>query len=73
MADIALLLAVPLIPMAITVAILRYRLFDIRLVVSRAVLVRAADRLVVAARTPAWSPSSTRCCAAPARRCSPPC
>jgi signal transduction histidine kinase len=36
--DIALLLTVPLIPAAITVAILRHHLFDIRLVVSRAVL-----------------------------------
>ena len=35
--DIALLLTIPLIPVAVTVAILRYRLFDIRLVVSRAV------------------------------------
>ncbi len=38
LADIALLLTVPLIPVAITIAMLRHRLFDIRLVVSRAVL-----------------------------------
>lgn len=36
--DIALLLTIALIPVAITVAILRHGLFDIRLVVSRAVL-----------------------------------
>lgn len=35
---ILLLLAVPLIPLAVTIAILRYQLFDIRLVVSRTVL-----------------------------------
>jgi signal transduction histidine kinase len=35
---ILLLLAVPLIPIAVTVAILRHQLFDIRLVVSRTVL-----------------------------------
>jgi signal transduction histidine kinase len=38
LADIALLLTFPLIPAAVTVAILRHRLFDVRLVVSRAVL-----------------------------------
>jgi two-component system, NarL family, sensor kinase len=36
-APIAVLLAIPLIPVAVTVAIVRYRLLDIRLVVSRAV------------------------------------
>lgn len=36
--DIALLLTLPLIPVAITVALLRHRLFDIRLVVSRTLL-----------------------------------
>jgi two-component system NarL family sensor kinase len=36
-APVAVLLAVPLIPVAVTVAIVRYRLLDIRLVVSRAV------------------------------------
>jgi signal transduction histidine kinase len=35
-APIAVLLAIPLIPVAVTVAIVRYRLLDIRLVVSRA-------------------------------------
>jgi signal transduction histidine kinase len=35
-APVAVLLAVPLIPVAVTVAIVRYRLLDIRLVVSRA-------------------------------------
>ncbi len=36
-APIAVLLAIPLIPVAVTVAIVRYRLLDIRLVVSRAI------------------------------------
>jgi signal transduction histidine kinase len=36
--DILLLLSFPLIPIAVTIAVLRYRMFDIRLVVSRTVL-----------------------------------
>jgi two-component system NarL family sensor kinase len=46
---ILLLLAVPLIPLAVTVAILRYQLFDIRLAVSRTVLYSLLTAGVVAA------------------------
>jgi signal transduction histidine kinase len=48
---ILLLLAVPLVPIAITIAILRYRLLDIRLVVSRAVLYLVLSLAVVVAYT----------------------
>lgn len=62
-APIAVLLAIPLIPVAVTIAVVRYRLLDIRLVASRAltwlllslgvfggylVLVTVLDRVVVA-------------------------
>jgi two-component system NarL family sensor kinase len=46
---ILLLLAVPLIPLAVTIAILRYHLFDIRLVVSRTVLYAVLTGAVVGA------------------------
>ncbi len=46
--DIALLLTVPLIPLSITAAILRHQLFDIRLVVSRAILYLVLSVCVVA-------------------------
>jgi two-component system NarL family sensor kinase len=48
---ILLLLAVPLVPIAITIAILRYQLLDIRLVVSRAVLYLLLSLAVVVAYT----------------------
>jgi signal transduction histidine kinase len=48
LADISLLLAVPLIPLSITVAILRHRLLDIRLVISRTVLYVLLSACVVA-------------------------
>jgi two-component system, NarL family, sensor kinase len=48
---ILLLLAVPLVPVAITIAILRHQLLDIRLVVSRAVLYLLLSLAVVAAYT----------------------
>jgi two-component system NarL family sensor kinase len=46
---ILLLLAVPLIPLAVTVAMLRHQLFDIRLVVSRTILFALLTAGVVAA------------------------
>jgi signal transduction histidine kinase len=48
---ILLLLAVPLVPIAITIAILRHRLLDIRLVVSRALLYLVLSLAVVVAYT----------------------
>jgi two-component system NarL family sensor kinase len=47
--DIALLLTLALVPVAMTVAILRHRLFDIRLVVSRAVLYLLLTACVIGA------------------------
>jgi signal transduction histidine kinase len=46
---ILFLLAIPLIPVAVTVAIVRHQLFDIRLVVSRTVLYAALTALVAGA------------------------
>jgi two-component system, NarL family, sensor kinase len=48
---ILLLLALPLVPIAVTVAILRYELFDIRLVVSRTVLYGTLIGVVIASYT----------------------
>ncbi|MEU4192095.1 GAF domain-containing sensor histidine kinase [Kribbella sp. NPDC026611] len=49
--EIFLLLSFPLIPAAMTVAVLRYRLFDVRLVLSRLLLYGALSAAVIAAYT----------------------